>query len=435
MTPRQAFFLSAVLAAVASVARADDGPASAPATTETVSVGDLVARLASPDRSERIVAEEELLRRGPDVLESLPRESVDPAVRDAVARLRKRLEIERAERAVRPTLISRHGSGRAGDMLREGLSLTPAQAARPVSFDVEKQPYWAVMDDLARQTGGWPGDVASGGLTFRDRTPEDDAKRIGYAEAFRIAAGPVTVKWTSMSGQRLVRVPVVIRAEPRLRPLFVTCAAKDVILTGPDAKPLSPFTPDAKYELPSGERGGEEGLTLDFVADGEPAGPWTLSGKVVATVAAGEESFVFPIGHNGPREETHGGVRVRLRDATRRADGSAEVELAVVYDRGGPAFESYRTWVFHNDAALLYALGDGGKRVVRLDHQPDFDTVAQADGGVVLRYRFTGIPPEAGRIEFEYVAPTKIVEAPLTFRIEGLTVGPAALNAGSAAGP
>jgi hypothetical protein len=421
-------FLACFVALVASSSRpCSAAGAEPPASTagQKFSVAELVERLASPERSERIAAEQELLRRGPDVLESLPRESADPAVRDAVTRLRKRLEIERAEQAVRPTLISLHGSGPAGDVLKGDLPLTPAQAARPVFFDVEKQPYWGVTDDIARQIGGWPGPVSSAGLTFRDRTPEDDAKQIGYAGAFRIAAGPVTTKPTPTPGRQLVRVPVEVRAEPRLRPLFLTCAAKDVTLTGPDAKSLPPFTPDARYELPFGERGGEADITLDFVADADPAGPWTLTGRFVATVAAGEERFAFPLDHNGPREATHGGVCVRLREATRRPDGTAEFELAVLYDRGGPAFESYRTWVYHNEATLRYALAtDGDRQTVCLNHQPGFDTVAQSNGGVVLRYRFGGIPSQAEEVTFEYVAPTKIVEAPLTVSINDLTVHP-----------
>lgn len=272
-----------------------------------------------------------------------------------------------------------------------------------------------------------------GRLTFRDRTPEDDQKRVAYRDAFRVAAGPVSVRpIAGDEDRRLVRVRLEVRAEPKLRPLFLACAADDFTLTTPGGDKLSAFTPGAKLELPFDGRGEAAELRLDFAGPSAPPdGPLTLTGEVRVTVAAGREQFAgyfaqadSPSGQLPvKRTESRGGVTIRFRDAVRKEDGTAEVELAVVYDEGGPAFESHRSWVYHNDAAVEYDTERGGERTrTRLDHDPGVSVVAQAGGGVVLRYRFSAVPPDAKNLTFLYAAPTNIVEVPVEFTIEGLPV-------------
>ena len=33
-----------------------------------------------------------------------------------------------------------------------------------------------------------------------------------------------------------------------------------------------------------------------------------------------------------------------------KSAGAVRIEISLVYDQGGPAFESYRTWMYHNEA-------------------------------------------------------------------------------------
>lgn len=395
-------------------------------TTESRIVDDAVWQLAAPDRATRLAAEQALIERGPKILELLPPsdEIDDVAARAAIERIRKRLELRRAEQTLQPGRLElRGGGGSASEIVAEYVALTSEQSTRSIELSGERRTYWQVIDDIARQIDGWPDDVLPDGqMTFRDRTPTDERKRIAYVGPFRLAAGPVDAKPVAGNeSQRLVRIPLELRTEPRLRPLFVSYAAKDLALVDDDGEPLPPFTPAAKYDLPFGERGDAIDLRFDFLAVGDVAEPLTLSGKMRATVAAGEERFAFPLDEivRSPTETSHGGVTVRVRRASCNENGTATVELAVVYDRGGPAFESHRTWVYHNIAGLRFDVVQDGTLVERrLEHEPGFSTIAQADGGVILAYRFTGLPKDAQHVEFIYDAPTKIIEAPIEFEID-----------------
>lgn len=411
-----------------------------------------VDRLGSPDRSERLDAEQDLLDRGAGVLPLLPptEEVRDPAARAGLRRIRERLEQRKAEESVRPTRLSVQVEGPLSEVavlplqatgpglpLGIKVALTPEQSAREVSLKEVDQPFWKVIDEAGRQAGLWPVEIdPARRLTFREREPEDDARRVVYLQAFRVVTGPLSLK--PVAGDEthsLLRVPVEIWPEPKLRPLFLFYSVNDFELTGPAGEVMPPFTPGAKYELPFRGAGDVVGLRLDHLASLNPAGPFKLSGKARLTVAAGEEWFYgyfqpLPTPGGGElavnRTESRGRVAVRFREMTLRPDGTAEVEISVVYDRGGPAFESHRAWVYHNVAEIHYeAERDGEWTSYRLDHEPNFSTVAQSGGGFVLRYHFTGVPPEAKHVRFAYAAPTNVVEAPIEVAIDGLTVGDA----------
>ncbi len=403
-----------------------------------------VERLGAADRADRVAAERELLDRGPPVLPLLPgpTEVVSPAVRAALDRIRTRLQVLKAEESVAGSRVTASFTGPVGDLDAPGTSRLPSgtgltlsrdQADRKISLDQVNQPFWAVIDDLSRQARLWPTSFdPSGRLSFRDRTPADDAKQAAYSGAFRTVAGPITLKpIAGEAGGRLIRVPLEIRAEPKVRPLFLFCAAQDFELKDAAGRTLPSFTPGAQYELPFGGPGRPVELRLDFLTSDEPAAePLSLTGEFRLVVAAGEEPFQ---GYFEPTDtargpvsvkhtQTRGGVSVRFREATLNADGAAEVEIVVDYGDGGPRFDSYRTWVYHNAADLHYDLeADGRQTRVRVDHEPGFATLAEGDRGVALRYRFVGIPPAAKRLTFTYVAPTKIVELPIKVAIDGLT--------------
>ena len=405
-----------------------------------------VEQLSSPERAVRVAAEQALLRGGPELLDRLPAtESVaDPAARSALLRIRQRLETLRIEQQTAATLVTLEGAATLGEMtdrlsaattrpigsdrtdrqllIAHLFALTIEQSEQRVELNIRRQPFWKAVDELAAKAGlRLSGTDANGRFTFRPRTGEDDATRIGYSGAFRIEAGPVELRPVAgRDDQRLARLGIELRSEHKLRPLFVSYGGSDVTLVTAEGDRLASFTPAAKYELPFGEGGHAIDLRFNFLAPAEQiAEPLTFGAALKVTAAAGTESLDYAFDGTSPKEHSRGGVTVRFREATLHADGTAEVELSVVYETGGPAFESHRTWVYHNRADVSYRRNDG--ELVTIDHEPGFSTIAQSDGGVVLRYRFEDIPPDATPV-FNYRAPTKIVVIPVDVEIGGLVV-------------
>ena len=117
-----------------------------------------------------------------------------------------------------------------------------------------------------------------------------------------------------------------------------------------------------------------------------------------------------------------GGVTVTLGDVEFEADKnnsnrhSAVVRVTVHYDTGGPAFESHRTWIFHNRVFLEDA---NGRRIKRGNQ---YRTDLQTDGGVMVEYNFDNLARDKGDYNFTYVAPTLIIDVPIRFQFKTLPV-------------
>ena len=180
-----------------------------------------------------------------------------------------------------------------------------------------------------------------------------------------------------------------------------------------------PLSPAAKLELTMNE--GQEALRLD--SDFEfPAGVTQphieFGGSLAVEMAAGPKRFVFE-NLVAPNQSVGrvGSVAVGLRRVEFPAKGKAgdaQVEISIVYDQRGPAFESYRTWIYHNEAWLETKNGR------RLRPRPLVATSRQDDGGIAVEYNFadvTGTPADYRAI---YVAPTLITASPVQFQLRNI---------------
>jgi hypothetical protein len=224
--------------------------------------------------------------------------------------------------------------------------------------------------------------------------------------------------------QQLLRVPIRLSAEPRIRPLFLNVEGADFSILPPNSEKLPSFNPDSKLELPLGEAGSEIAFNMDFSVPKpfEEEGV-NLNGKVTMTVAAGSEEFRFSdLAKDSGAAKRRGGVTVTLNEIDFEPDKknqnrkAARFRITVHYDTGGPAFESHRTWMFHNHVYLEDAKGQ------TMERSSGFRTALQTDGGVTVDYMFENLTGEARDYEFVYIAPTLIINVPLSFEFESLRV-------------
>jgi hypothetical protein len=206
--------------------------------------------------------------------------------------------------------------------------------------------------------------------------------------------------------------------------LFLQYASAGILARLGDGKPLRPFNPEASYEQAVGEGGGQSRLQSDYVLIGEVPRTLRLDGSIRITTAADSVPIRFadiskhPDGKPIVVERRRGGVTVTLNRVRRergKENQELRVQVTVAYDTGGPAFESHRTWILHNQVYL--ETGDG-----RLPVNGGFETTLQADGAVGMEYRFVGLPTPLPDLAFVYVAPTLIVDVPVEFALESVPV-------------
>lgn len=408
-------------------------------------VSGLLDQLDARTRQERVRAQRELLELGPTVLPLLPAPErlSNASVREAVRRIRLRLERLAATRSVEASVVSLVGemtlpqavgqiTEQTGNPIELDL-LPESLRKRLLSFDIDEQVFWRAMDEICRRA-----ELTYAGRQTADRlslesASRSDAERDGqtgaaavvspaYSHAFRISV--VSAERRQLFGDAahdLLRVRLEVMAEPRLRPLFLKYTGTDLTVVS-EATPLEALSPQASQELPLGTRSGPILIQADFkVPSADQIDVVSLAGKLAVETAAGSESFGF-----GDLEDASvvsrrsGGVTVALRskqfDEPSPGVARARLRVSVSYDTGGPAFESHRGWVLHNQAFLTEP---GGRRI-----QPSgpINMLLQTDGAVLVEYNFEQLKSQPQEYTFVYAAPTLIVDVPVEFEFKTIPV-------------
>lgn len=389
-----------------------------------------IDRLNSNQLSQRKQAEKDLLNIGPNALREIPPPELlaSPQVRHVMSRIRNQLEQELAESSVRPALVSIAG----GLTLRETLEHVAAQSgnqldSQNLSSDLltslnqqnfKNDPFWNVLEkicDIHHLELKFQPDSPKLGLKIRSSPITDWSTAI--SGAFRVSLNDIERR--AIAGQpdaELLQVAVTVAPEPRLRALFLKFAAKDFFAETNSGIRILPMDPDAQYDFPLGEGGRIVPFTIGLKAPAELPDsklyPLSFHGKALIEIAASEERISFAnLEQVNGTARRRGGVTVTVQklDSTTTPEGelSVNVRTLVAYDSDGPAFESHRTWVLHNQVRMESdqsgSLGANG----------GFDTEAQGRGRVVVTYRFDLGKSQLKSWRFVYVAPTLLVDVPI----------------------
>ncbi|RMG40609.1 MAG: hypothetical protein D6725_03075 [Planctomycetota bacterium] len=460
----------------------------------------LVADLDADRFSVRREAERRLMELGPEVLRWLPDESELPSAsqRLAVRRIRTALQRALARTALQPRRVHLKGTFPLAEAFRRlaratGNRVEPRMTAdrlnAPAPLALENVPFFQALDRLCERNGlRWENDMTLERVVVHEARegvpPAQRCLAAAYPGIFRVCCPQVSIKpLGGDSPDRLLRLPLAVTCEPRIRPLFMLVKQRDFTADalGPDGKPLTlpSFDPDAVREVTFGGTSGTATFTVDFVGPGRPVRAIRLAGTVRPLVAAAQHRFEFALTQDvrSPRQDRFGPVTVALRavrfipapadsdppgpsrgttsDAqdeaqnpragkdpsathmrlsesepgpvsptepppTRpnehergRGRGTLRVKLLVNYGTGGPAFESHRTWLYHN---RVYIQRDGnGASIIR--PLPDFLTALSGDGFLEIEYVFAMPTPPTSRDTLVYYAPTLLTHVSVPVRL------------------
>ncbi len=404
-------------------------------------VSTLLKELDAKSRQQRLEAETELLKLGPAILDYLPPPDLLPnvSVREAVRRLRTELERTAAGQSIRASHVTLTGELTIRELIaaisdQTGNNVvcaaTDRQPTEPDLFeqkltvDWKNEPFWDAIIQI--EAAGFRAEFLPDeqSLTLSPVAPNSrtTTRQTTQLQAFRIEALPVEQRKIDGTDNVLVRVPLRILCEPRLRPLFLRCSMSDWSLAAGTGR-LDPFNPGSRVEIPLGDGGREAKLELSFLAPSAKSlsQNLTLSGRLTLLTAALEREITFPkLAEAEGLTRRRGGVTVTVSKAQiskPNADGhSARIATQIGYDSGAKAFESHQTWIFHNRVFLRdqkgneYPVSDG------------FSTLFQGDGSVGVEYRFSRLPNSPAEWQFTYVAPTLLIDVPLDVQIDGIPV-------------
>lgn len=387
----------------------------------------LLARLESNQAAERSAAVKELQALGPVVLPHLPPPDrmESPAAREIVIHLRNTLERELARKSAQPSTVTLRRAADRADLSAElsrqtgnALAVSESVAKSSMNVDWQQVPFWAAVNDLLnREQERVTWNSAMGRFQIEPR-PTGSASTIAHSGVFRVEAIVGKLKPATDETQSVMRVNTIWQVEPRLRPLFLRIKTAEWRGTFGD-RAVSPWNPEAEYELPFADGTRQLSWPLDLVwPPMTNQKKWSLEGRAAVHLAAMTETITFDAVALRPNvQRRRGSVVVRVRKVDfRPADNDrldATIRIQVSYDTGGPAFESHRAGVFYQGASLI---GPDGNRIVFTD----YDATQEADGAVGAEYRFHNLPGRSSDYRFAYEAPTLFLDVPVDVDFHGL---------------
>lgn len=401
-------------------------------------VDHLVRQLNSAELSQRNEAEDQLIALGPDILELLPPpkeggSAADAARRDAIARIRRTLEQKFAERSTQGSTVTLHVSNKPlSDVLAELTRLTGnklkdvrqqmgQELPNPkLTLDFDKKPFWEALDktlDQANLTIYHFTESDALGIVARGEKQLPRSGRASYA-------GPLRIEATRLIAERDLRAPpeagalkltLEIAWEPRMRPITLVQPLADLKATDDRGRRIQVESTQAQLERPVDAAGTATEFLIPLVNPPRDAQKIaSLKGKLRALLPAKIETFEFTGLKTAKKvEQRKSGVTVTL-DEVRQNNDAWEVRVRVKFDKTAGALESYRGWVFNNEAFIV---GADGKRI----GHSGFETTKQTEDEIGLAYLFD-LPDGPGGLKFVYKTPAMLNFVPLSFELKDLSL-------------
>jgi len=410
-------------------------------------ISELIEKLDSNQRVVRQRAEIQLVALGKPVLSLLPPPELvsSNSVREALQRVRLEIEKQAAKDSIKASHVNLKGKFSLKQILsaitdQTGNQLDATNLPEPVlqqniSVNYVEVPFWKTIDDLARKVPlTYQINGSNGHLMFRQNPAKEQPSKkttpqVYYNGPFRIEVEAIQRRpLVGSMNRELLRATFLIQVEPRLRPLFLSYAAGEIKAVGDSKLNLPPFNPYAKYELPLGEGGKDLKFTMQWLMNSmQRPKSIQIQGRLQMELAAETLPITFDdLFQSQGAIRRRGNVSVELIEAEKINLASTQdlsVRVALSYDYGGPAFESHRTWIYHNRTFLQDP--QGKKYWLNGSSQ----TTLESAGKISVLYRFTDLPRNQANYQFTYLAPTLITSAPIEFHFEKLEFPATATNA------
>ena len=396
-------------------------------------VDQLVKLLAHSQLNRRSQAHQTLMSMGPAVLDLLPAESIQlPA--EAISRLktiRQDLYKQVANQSTAATAISISGDFKLQEVLdqlaqQSGVEFrTDADTNRLIDVAFDQQPFWEVVDsvlDFVKLDIAPFGAEHSSQFILVDRNTNGISRSelARYESVFRIAPVRVTKSRTFANPTvDATQLFLHVSWEPRIQPVLMQLALKDVKAVDSTGRDISPENKDAvrTINLEGESRFAELSLPL-LPTSQEAKSIRSITGHFDTMLPARSESFSFPV-VSTPNDElplvySKAGVDVILQ-ALKTVDSRLVCDVKVHYKNAGRAFESHRGWVFKNPCVLVNAKGDSIKPSSR-------ETIGQGENSVTFRFDFDTAMDLTGDLGYsiKYFTPTLLVERRVPFTLSGI---------------
>jgi hypothetical protein len=394
----------------------------------------LIGQLDASELSLRTDAETKLLNLGPKILDLLPEygdksPATEAQRRAAVDRIRDELQRRAAEESTAASVVTLKANERplteilaeltrqTGNKFKDVRGQMGQEATNPkLTVDFAKTPFWQALDqtlDQAKLTVYPYGSKDELGIMAREPGAFPRVERASYAGPLRFDATQLTAQRNlAAAGAGSLKLTVQVAWEPRMRPITLQLPLADVKAVDDRGTVVAVENPEGELERPVDPTGAAVEFQIPLVDPPRTAQAiGSIRGKLQALLPGKIETFEFSGLKDAKKIEQHrAGVTVTIDEVHQNGDGW-EVRMRVRFDNAANALESFRSWVYDNEA---YLNGPKGKIL-----HDGLTTTQQSKNEVGVAYEFD-LPDGPDGLTFVYKTPAMLTSIPLPFEFKNL---------------
>lgn len=393
----------------------------------------LVRQLGSSEKAQRDAAEEALIALGPqalDLVAQIPPQR-DAEINTRLARVQQTLYKQAVEAAVQPRAVTLKAEmmplsdvlaaieKQTGNRIVDKRKQFGQAADNPkISVELAKVPFWQALDEVLDEaeltTYAFSGEKNATAIIARQLGMLPRADRAAYSGAFRFEPTQVeAIRDLRNPANQVLKLYVEVAWEPRLSPISLSQSLQSLTLTDEDGGKIEV---DGRVGAIAADVNSDDAAT-------ELEIPLVLPRRSVEKIAALEgnlsvlvpgrvEKFTFEnLSKLDDAQQKKASATVIVQ--TVRKNGSVyEVRMVLRFDKTAGALETYRGWVFANDA---YLLDRDGKRV---DHA-GYETIRQTANEVGFAYKFV-VDGGIDDYKFVYHTPAAVVQKQIPFVLKDI---------------
>jgi hypothetical protein len=424
---------SLVLAAAVAVAAQASAPGSEAVEAQRAEVRRLVRRLDAAQLAQREAAEQALIALGPSILDWLPA-STAPAsaeVQQRLGRVRRLLQLRQSESTAQPSRVSLSAdalplaqvlaeiSRQTGNAILDTRRPGGSAADPKISLNLVQVPFWQALDQTLDLAGLdlYPYGRERGLSIVARTSPE--SRRLGRAAY----SGPFRIEPTSVDARRSLRNPasaalrlaLEVSWEPRIHPINIKQRLADLTAVDEQGRALTRSGEAGELEasIQPADTAKEFQLPMPLPAR-EVRQIASLKGRLTALLPGREETFRFGNLEQAANVEQRVAGATVVLEGVRRSNELREVRIVVRFDRTAGALESYRGWIFQNDAHLESPQGKPLRPAT-------LETTRQTETEMGLAYAFQ-VPGSLAGYTFVYRTPVSIVSAGFDYELRGIAL-------------
>jgi len=428
---RLALLIAAVLLiALSACAAPADAPPAATTPADDAALKDQVVRLVqqldAAEITSRKEARDQLVALGPKILDLLPTTTDGQAQADAVESVRAPLQLQLAEKSIQASNVTLNAvdqplseilaalSRQSGNKLKDLRTDSVQRAGNPrLTLAFNKTPFWQALDqtlDRAHLTAyPYVSEKAIGIDSAGESAMPRVSSRTSYAGPLRFEATRLTaIRGLGARRPGSLNLMMEIAWEPRLRPIMLQIAQRDIQAVDDRGQPIAVENPERQWEGFDLSAGNGTVMEIPLVNPPRSARAIAaITGTVQALLPARTETFEFT-GFTKNRQH-RAGVTVTLDEPSH--EGPVwQIRVGVAYDHGASSLESFREWNFDE----AYIVGPDNRQI-----KPESRTASRHEEKFRQDYTFL-LPNGPGGLKLIYKTPALLTTVPLKFEFKDL---------------